>query len=189
MKRKQISLSPELSSSLKHIKTKLVGGKEVQYMERHFPNLHRNKDAISLYESKDKIEKIFSQKIKTVIETDPSLKNMTYTDITNQRYDQFKPEAYVYFDFLLKHPTLLEKAKKTKLPKINQHKIKTSSNENNQYHSRIVSFPVSKETNQTIHSTIEHNDQSEPIKTDNINDDTNDMKSRNSTILQRKNGR
>ena len=186
MKRKQISLSPELSSSLKHIKTQLVGGKEVQYMERHFPNLHRNKDAISLYESKDKIEKIFSQKIKTVIETDPSLKNMTYTDITNQRYDQFKPEAYVYFDFLLKHPTLLEKAKKTKLPKINQHKIKTSSNENNQYHSRIVSFPVSKETNQTIHSTIEHNDQSESIKTDNINDNTNDTKSRNSTINKNK---
>ena len=187
MKRKQISLSPELTSSLKHIKTKLVGGKEVEYMERYFPNLQRNKDAISLYESKDKTEKIFTQKIKTVIETDPSLKNMAYSDIINQRYDQFKPEAYVYLDFFLKHPMLLEKAKTTKLPKINQHKIKTSPNEENQYHSRIISFPLSKETKQNNHSTIEHIDQSTFIKKDHVNSNNdNNTKSRNITINDNK---
>ena len=186
----KLSSSPELSVSSKYIQRKLVGGKEIEYMNRYFPESNRNKNSMSLYSSKDKAENVFTQKIKAVIENDPSLKNMTYSDITKHRLDNFKPEGYVYFDFLLKHPLLLDKTKNAKLPKITERRIKSPSNEcsprdidlNNVPHMLPLSSP--RENSKNISNQNENNLQ---IKSPNIesithrsrnynNDDENKIK-------------
>ena len=76
---------------------------------------HNNKltkiSSMSLYEPKDKAEKFFSNKIKNIIESDPSLKQASMSCFCQTTRDKWKPEGYIYYDFLLKHPLMMGKDK------------------------------------------------------------------------------
>ena len=153
----------------------------------------RNTDTMTIYTCKDKAEEYFSKKIRNVIENDPTLKNESATAFYNTRRDQWKPEGYLYYDFLLKHPLMIQDAAYMnkfgrKLPKINSHEIKNSqakskifSTENDNTSTRQSSLDYynklfNKETEKTITETIN--------KEENENDNDNDKQNKEEEFLK-----
>ena len=96
-----------------------------------------NSEIQTIYTCKDKAEAHFSNKIRNIIETDESLKNLitspSYTFNSTKRNDKWQPEGYLYYDFFLKHPLLTKN--EGKLPNITLHDIKHR-------HTRSNVFPL-----------------------------------------------
>ena len=174
----------------------------------------RNTDTMTIYTCKDKAEEYFSKKIRNVIENDPALKNESATAFYNTRRDQWKPEGYLYYDFLLKHPLMIQEATYMnkfgrKLPKINSHEIKASqakskifSTENDMTSTRQSSLDYynklfNKEKEKTISETIDkeenendddkHNKEEEFLKTSPISNKTASIRYTDSDVLNVKN--
>ncbi|MCQ2820827.1 MAG: hypothetical protein MJ252_26505 [archaeon] len=64
-------------------------------------------NTISVYESKDRAEKIFSEKIQDFVKNDP-IANKYSGELIEGRKDKWEPKAYMYYEFLRKHPELNE---------------------------------------------------------------------------------
>jgi hypothetical protein len=96
-----------------------------------------NSEIQTIYTCKDKAETHFSKKIRNIIETDESLKNLitssSSTFNSTKRKDKWKPKGYLYYDFFLKHPLLTQS--EGKLPNITLHDIKHR-------HTRSNVFPL-----------------------------------------------
>lgn len=96
-----------------------------------------NSEIQTIYTCKDKAETYFSKKIRNIIETDESLKNLitssSSTFNSTKRKDKWKPKGYLYYDFFLKHPLLTQS--EGKLPNITLHDIKHR-------HTRSNVFPL-----------------------------------------------
>ena len=96
-----------------------------------------NNEIQTIYTCKDNAEAHFSRKIRDIIETDESLKNLitssSSTFNSTTRNDKWKPEGYLYYDFFLKHPLLTKS--EGKLPNITLHDIKHR-------HTRSNVFPL-----------------------------------------------
>lgn len=94
-----------------------------------------NSDIVTIYTCKDKAEEHFSKKIRDIIETDESLKNMLASSSAfyNTKRDKWRPEGYLYYDFFLKHPLMTHS--EGKLPYITVHDIKHR-------HTRSNVFPL-----------------------------------------------
>lgn len=85
--------------------------------------------SMSLYASKDKTEEYFSEKIKDIISNDPSLKHSSMRTFCSTTHDKWKPEGYIYYDFLLKHPLMMKSEPLSskfdqKFPPLNQQILK-----------------------------------------------------------------
>ena len=71
--------------------------------------LPRQTDRMTIYTCKDKSEEHFSQKVRNAINDDPELqKELTELFYKTPREDKWKPNGYLYYEFLLKHPLMIQ---------------------------------------------------------------------------------
>ena len=67
-------------------------------------NKPKNKNTISLYPAKEKIEQIFAERMRHLIISDEAAKKNFEEISSSPSKDKWKPEGYIYYDYLRKHP-------------------------------------------------------------------------------------
>ena len=71
--------------------------------------LPRQTDRMTIYTCKDKSEKHFSQKVRNALNDEPELqKELTQLFTKTPQGDKWKPNGYLYYEFLLKHPLMIQ---------------------------------------------------------------------------------